>query len=139
MGTTLRAVVAAYLADALWLQGRTEEAASYAEISAETADPNDIAAQTLERTTRARLLAARGEIGGAETVAVEAIGLAGPTDFLALQAAAALALADVLAADGREEESRAHMERARDLYEVKQNVVAAGRLAIRIAIPASKA
>ena len=139
MGTTLRAVVAAYLADALWLQGRTEEAASYAEISAETADPNDIAAQILERTTRARLLAARGEIGAAETVAVEAIALAEPTDFLALQAAATLALADVLAADGREEESRVHVERARDLYEVKQNVVAAGRLAIRIAIPASKA
>ena len=139
MGTTLRAVVAAYLADALWLQGRFEEAAYYAAVSAETADQSDIAAQTLERTTRARLLAARGETTEAETVAGEAVALAEPTDSLALQAAAALALADILAADGREEESRAHVERARDLYEIKQNVVAAGRLAARIAIPATKA
>ncbi|CAN5633922.1 AAA family ATPase [soil metagenome] len=140
MGDTgVRAVIASYLADALWLQGRVEEAASYAAISAEIGDPTDIAAQVLERTTRARLLASAGEARVAETVAIKAIELAEPTDFLTLQAAAALALADVLVADGRGEESRTHVERARDLYEIKQNVIAAERVATRMATPVSKA
>ena len=140
MGDTgVRAVVAAYLADALWCQGRVEEATAYAAIAAEIADPADIAAQVFERATRARLLTASGDIALAETVAGEAVELAAPTDFLALQAAAALSLADVYLADGREREARAQVERARDLYNVKQNVVAARRLAARVAEPASKA
>ena len=90
MGETgARSVLAAYLAEALWRQGRADEASSYAEIAAEIAEPGDVAAQTLQRVTMARALVERDATESAETVALEAVELASETDFLALQAAAA--------------------------------------------------
>ena len=135
----VRSVLAAYLAEALWCQGRVDEASSYAEIAAEIADPGDIAAQTLQRVTMARTLVGRGATQGAETVADEAVQLANETDFLALQAAAALSLADVLVESGRDEEARAHVERAHALYEMKENLVAADRVAARLSHLSPKA
>ena len=133
MGETgVRSVLAAYLAEALWRQGRADEASVYAEIAAEIADPGDVAAQALQRVTMARALVERGATDSAETVAQEAVELASGTDFLALQAAAALSLADVLVESGRDEEARHHFERARVLYERKENVVAAERLSARL-------
>ena len=140
MGETgVRSVLAAYLAEALWRQGRADEASVYAEIAAEIADPGDVAAQTLQRVTMARALVERGATDSAEAVAQEAVELAGGTDFLALQAAAALSLADVLVESGRDEEARQHFERARPLYERKENVVAAERLSERLSHLAPRA
>jgi class 3 adenylate cyclase/predicted ATPase len=137
MGT--RAVVAAFLADALLTQGQDEEAAEFATTAAALAEREDVAAQALQRTTRARVLLREGELADAERLAREAVELAEPTDFLALQAETALGLAEVLRAAGQASEANALLSGARELYERKGNLVAAGRVAADLARPATTA
>jgi class 3 adenylate cyclase/tetratricopeptide (TPR) repeat protein len=140
MGDTgVRAVVAGYLAEALYAQSRYDESASYVDIAAEIADPDDVAAQALHRVTRARLLTWSGDTAAAERLGREAVRLAEPTDFIALQASAALALADAVAADGREAEARALTEQAGALYASKENVAAVRRLSAGLSQLAPKA
>src|SRR5215211_1459062 len=86
----VRAVVSAFVADALLAQDRDEEAAEFAGTAAALAEREDVAAQALQRTTRARVVLRHGDVPEAERLAREAVELAEPTDFLALRALAAL-------------------------------------------------
>ena len=124
----VRAVVSAALADVLLLEGREEDALAVVRTATELAEPEDLAAQAMQRATRARALVRTGDPAGAEQPALEAVALADPTDFLALQATAALALAEVREAQGRAQEAANLIGRALELYERKGNVVAAERL-----------
>jgi ATP/maltotriose-dependent transcriptional regulator MalT len=87
----------------------------------ETAAPEDVASQVLWRSTRAKVLARRGEAEPAEAAAREAVEIADRSDLLNTQADARLDLAEVLTAAGRVGEARAAAAEAARLYERKGN------------------
>ena len=79
------------------------------------------------RAVRAKVLASRGEMQAAETLAREAVALASDGDFLVARAAALLDLAEVLGlSDHRDAAAEAAREAIRQ-YELKGNVLAADR------------
>ena len=71
----VRPNIAALLAKALFELGRADEAEAYARIAAEIADEDDVEAQALLRSVRARVLAARGQAEEARALALEVIQL----------------------------------------------------------------
>jgi tetratricopeptide (TPR) repeat protein len=126
------ATAAALLARALVEQGRFDEADRFALISEETATGDDVFTQSGWRAVRSRVLARRGDLAGAETLAREAVAIAERTDFLEDHAAALLALAEIMALAGREDEGRAAIEQAIKLYERKESVVGVERARARL-------
>jgi class 3 adenylate cyclase/tetratricopeptide (TPR) repeat protein len=118
---------AGLLARALHEQGRDEQALAFTVICEETAAPGDLAAQIAWRGSRARILAARGETGGAVTLAQEAVALAERTDLLSDHGDALLDLTEALRADGRPVDAANAARSAETLYRTKGNLVAADR------------
>jgi predicted ATPase/class 3 adenylate cyclase len=116
--------VSAYLAQALYAQGRLDEAEEATETSRQCAADDDIHAQVAWRLSRARVLASRGSPEQAEALAREAAALAGETDYLNLQGDALAGLGEVELAAGRRE-AAGSLTRAFDAYSAKGNVVAA--------------
>jgi tetratricopeptide (TPR) repeat protein len=117
--------VAACLAEAIYRQKRYEEAERFSEVSEQAAAPGDLVSQVGWRSTRASVLAQRGEAEKAEDLAREAVDIARRTDHLNLHASALLALADVLAIGGRPAQAIPIIEEARVLYDRKGNLVMA--------------
>jgi tetratricopeptide (TPR) repeat protein len=74
-----RSTVAALLGDALWRQGKRDEAARFARIAAELADDDDVLSQVVWRTVEARSIAAAGRWDEAIALARKAVELAGET------------------------------------------------------------
>ena len=68
---------AAFLARAVFAQGRVDEAEELAQLSAQLAAPGDLLTQVLWRGVQARVLARRGRLEDAEALAREAVALAG--------------------------------------------------------------
>ncbi|MDX6412421.1 MAG: hypothetical protein QOE91_1937, partial [Gaiellaceae bacterium] len=124
--------MAAYLANALALQGRFDEAHSLTVVSETNTSPDDLASQALWRGTRARVFASRGEFAIAEELAREAVELSQRTDLLTVQADAHHDLADVLEKSGRPEEAGAALADAVELCELKGNVVGAAHALARL-------
>jgi class 3 adenylate cyclase/predicted ATPase len=118
---------AAYLAQAIFVQGRHEEAEQLTELSEQLSASCDLATQVMWRGVRARILGDRGETGPAERLAQEAVALAGRSDFLNHQADALMDLAQVLQAGRRVDESAQATAQALALYEEKGNVAGAAR------------
>jgi Flp pilus assembly protein TadD len=96
-------------------------------VSREAAGGEDWSAQMVWQGLRARILAARGQLGEAEQLARAAVALAARTDFLNQHGDALLELAVVLAEAGRTTEARAAVDQALGLYERKGNLVSAAR------------
>ncbi len=119
------ATIAAFLAEALCLDGRYEEAEEFSRISAD-APESDVVTQVLWRTARAGAVGERDR-NTAEALAREALARAQATDYPDLEARALISLANVL---GEGEEASQLKKSARDLYERKGNLAAATRLAI---------
>jgi tetratricopeptide (TPR) repeat protein len=117
---------AGFLAEALYVQGRDEEALRYTKEGERAAAPDDFTSQLLWRAVRAKVLARRGELASPEKLAREAVALADSTDCLDLRGTAHLALAEVLRLAGRESEASAEAQESLRLYEEKGNVVSAG-------------
>jgi ATP/maltotriose-dependent transcriptional regulator MalT len=132
---SLRTTIAAFLAEALYKQGRDDEAERLTEVSEELAAADDLVTQVMWRSVRAKILARRGEIGKAEELGREFAQLADSTDFPELKALTALDLAEVLDAAGKTDEALELAARARELYERKGNVVAAEQSGLRSAHP----
>ncbi len=109
----------------LLAQGRVIEADDWAGRAEARADANDLSAQVSCRSVRARLLAHEGDLATAVKKAEEAARIVLETDALNQQGTVLLALAEVLAGAGREDEARDALERAVVAYELKGNVVAA--------------
>ena len=122
--TSVTATIAAFLADALCLDGRYNEAEEASRIS-ENAPESDVVTQVLWRTARARAIAHRDR-KTAEALAREALAMAQATDYPDLEARALLSVAEVV---GAGEEASGLRENARRLYEEKGNVAAVTRLA----------
>ncbi|MGY1763347.1 ATP-binding protein [Geodermatophilus sp. SYSU D00779] len=116
---------AAFLARAIFEQGRDAEAEDLADLSARLAGPTDLLSQVLWRGVRARVLTRRAELQEAEELAREAVTIAGATDFLNHRADALLDLSHVLEASRRGDGAVTAASEALRLYEVKGNVIAA--------------
>ena len=119
--------VAAELAEALYGQGRYEEAEQFTHVSEEVAAPDDLASQVEWRGARAKVLARRGRLEEAEKLAREAVELAESTDFINMHADSLVDLAEVLRLAGRLHEGAAALGQALELYERKGNLVSADR------------
>jgi ATP/maltotriose-dependent transcriptional regulator MalT len=107
------------LAEAHLEAGDLDQAWKYATDARETASHDDIASQGRGREIQARVLSARGEDGGAEELARDAVAIMGRTDYLALHADALVHLAHVLHAAGKDPEALESARQAADLYDQK--------------------
>jgi class 3 adenylate cyclase/tetratricopeptide (TPR) repeat protein len=123
--TSYLSTIASHLAQAIYQQKRYEEAERFSEVSEQTAAPGDLASEVGWRSTRATVLAQRGESEQAEDLAREAVDIARTTDHLNMHASALLARADVLALGGRPAQAIPIIEEARVLYDRKGNLVMA--------------
>src|SRR3989449_8247153 len=101
---------ACFLADALYAQGRYEEALRYTKEGERAAATDDALSQFLWRAVRAKVLARRGEPESPEKLAREAVALADSTDYLDPRGTVHLALAEVLRLAGREREATAEAQ-----------------------------
>jgi DNA-binding SARP family transcriptional activator len=119
--------LSAELADTLYVQARYEEAESWVELAERSAPRDDLSAQWGLRRVRAKLLARRDSHDQAETLANEAASLAGGSDALNDSAVVMLDVAEVLRLAGRTGDAAAFVEQARDLFELKGNVVSAAQ------------
>jgi tetratricopeptide (TPR) repeat protein len=115
--------VAAYLAEALYRQGRYADADTFAAFSAKVAAADDLATQVMWREVRAKLLAREGRFDEAESLGREAVELSRRSDDPVGQANALMDLAEVVRTAGRDATDAA--TEALRLYEHKGNVVSA--------------
>jgi class 3 adenylate cyclase/tetratricopeptide (TPR) repeat protein len=119
----LLSTLAAFLAQALYVQGRFDEARPWVDLSREMATSDDYDAQARWRLAGAMLLAQGGEFDEAEAVAREAIELIGRSDELDNQAHVQLGLVEVLRLAGRYEDAIEALDGAIERFERKGNVV----------------
>jgi len=126
--------LAAMLAHALYAQGRYEEAEQFSRISGEAAGAEDLTSNILWRSARAKVLARRGDLGGALGLIDEAWTLAGKTDFLNIQADVQADRAEVLRVGGRAGEAAEAFQEAARLYDKKGNRVASARAASQVGL-----
>ncbi len=113
------ATTAAYLAFALLLQRRDDEADRFARFSEATAAEDDLTPQFLWRQFRALLSSHRGDHDGAIAIARRAVELTDRTEEPEMQGNARLDLAAVLTAAGRTHEAEAAYVEALDRFEHK--------------------
>ncbi len=127
MGETgILSTLVAFLAEALYRQGRDDEAEEFALLSERAAAEDDAASQVAWRSTLAKVLARRGDAGRGESLARQALTIAEDTDFLGMRANVRLALAEVLTLAGRRRgEVEPAVLEALELYQRKGNRVGA--------------
>ena len=121
----LLSTVAGELSRALYAQERYEEAEEFARRAEELAAEDDVTSQALWRSGQAKVLARRGELDTALSLAWEAVERMRSTDALVIEADALVDLAEVLRVAGQAAEARMTLAEALDLFERKGNVVAA--------------
>jgi len=119
--------IAAELAEAIYAQGRYEEAERYAAISEAAGASDDVATQVPVRGIRAKLSARRGQHDEAEAFARAAVQLAGGTEAPNLRGDASMDLAEVLRLAGRPAEALEALEGALREFERKGNLVSSER------------
>ena len=119
--------VAASLGEALYRQGRYEEAEEMVRVGEEAAAADDIYLQVLWRAVRAKVLARRELFGEAEALAREAVALAYQSEYVDARCETLLSLAEVLRLAGRLGEAAKAVEEACALYDAKGNVLFAER------------
>src|ERR671934_123933 len=117
----------AFLAQALYAQGRAEDADAAALAAAAVATAHDSYTHIVWRGARARVLADAGDHAEAQRFAAEGAALAAETDSTNLIADAYLALAEVLSVVGRAAEAAAQAGEALRLFRAKGNVVSSRR------------
>jgi tetratricopeptide (TPR) repeat protein len=125
--------MATLLAEALYAQGRLDEAESAVRRSRESATSDDFNAQAGWRAAQAKILARRGNLEEGELLAREAIEIIDRSDELSHQADFRVGLAEVLQLAGRTDESIPVLEEALERYEQKENRVAAEATRARLA------
>jgi class 3 adenylate cyclase/tetratricopeptide (TPR) repeat protein len=118
---------AAEMAQAIYSQGRYEEAERFAEISEAAGASDDLATQLPVRGIRAKLSARRGRYEEAEVLARGSVEIAGRTEAPNLRGGANMDLAEVLRLAGRSAEAMDALEDAARQFDLKGNVVSAER------------
>ncbi len=117
------ATTAAYLAFALLLQGKYDEAETFVTFSEETAAPDDLTPQFLWRQFRARLLSIHDEHDDAIALALRAVELTDQTEETESQGNSRLDLAHVYARAGKIPEAQTAFREAQEHFERKGIVV----------------
>jgi DNA-binding SARP family transcriptional activator len=130
-------LIATLLARAVEEQGRADEAFELSLVGERFALQEDVCAQVIWRTVRARALASRGNAADAERLAREAVELAAGTDWLVGRGDAAFTLGVALFASGAETEAYQAWSDALSLYEHKGAVLSV--VSMRAAIDARTA
>jgi DNA-binding SARP family transcriptional activator len=126
--------IAHALANALYMQGRYEEAEVLTGECEQASRPNDIHSQTLWRSIRAKALARRGELDDARRLGHDAVAFAATSDFLLAHADALSDLGEVYEVAGERQEATRALEGAIELYERKGNVLMANASRARLAV-----
>ena len=111
------------LGNAVYAQGRYDEAFTLAEFTRGITISGDVDAEVRSGQLLARCLARRGELEGAEVVAAEAVRRSAATDYLDLHALALLGQAEVFRLAGRPSEAVAALRDAMDTYRRKGSLV----------------
>jgi predicted ATPase len=119
---------AASLAEAVYLQGRYEDADRYSATACELAAREDLPAQCGWRSARSKALARAGAIDEAEILARESVKLSDHTDLLNLRGEVHESLAEVLLLAGRAGEASEAARAATELFEQKGNTLALARV-----------
>jgi class 3 adenylate cyclase/tetratricopeptide (TPR) repeat protein len=121
--------IAGLLAEALLAGDRLDEAEEATRTTEALADEGDVDAQSLWRSTRAKVLARRGLLDDAERLARQAVQILDPTDDVVAKVSAKADLAWILRLAGREEDTaRTLIADARALAERKGYRVMVDRL-----------
>jgi tetratricopeptide (TPR) repeat protein len=123
-----RPTTAAHLAQALFAQGRADEALRFTQISEDIALEDDLLTQVVWRGVRSRILAGQGRLEEAEELARQAVTMSEVTDFLNTQAGVLLDLAQVHYLAERFDETDAAVAAALRRFEQKGNRVAARKV-----------
>jgi class 3 adenylate cyclase/tetratricopeptide (TPR) repeat protein len=109
--------VASWLAEALYAQGRFDEAQQMTEEAQAVAAPDDIDAQARSRAARAKVLARRGQFPAARTLLDEAAALVSPTSWATLQAEILIARTEVDRLAGAPGQAEASLRGALRIYQ----------------------
>jgi predicted ATPase/class 3 adenylate cyclase len=123
----------AMLAEAIYAQGRIEEAQQLTEQAEDAAAADDIDAQARWRATRAKILARRGHVAAAKQLADEAVARTSLTSYAWLLAETLTAQAEVSRIAGANEEAAESLRKALQLYEERHATSLAKRLTIALA------
>jgi class 3 adenylate cyclase/tetratricopeptide (TPR) repeat protein len=115
------------LGDAVYAQGRYDEAFRLSKVAERITIEGDADANVRWRQLRAKTLARRGRFEEAEGLAVEAVRLVAATDYLDLHAHALLSLSEVLQLADRQSDAASAVRQALDLYRRKGNIVGEAR------------
>jgi tetratricopeptide (TPR) repeat protein len=115
--------LAGFLAEALYAQGRIDEARVWVSVGREAATSDDYDAQATWRWVEARLLAQEGKFEEAEALARKAIEFINRCDELNNQALVQLGLVEVYRLAGRNQDAVAALDDAIARFEQKGNVV----------------
>jgi class 3 adenylate cyclase/tetratricopeptide (TPR) repeat protein len=107
----------ARLAEAVYLQGRLDEALQLTEEAQSAAPVDDYNAQARWRATRAKLLARRGQVPAARQLADEAVALVPETSYAALRAETLMAKAEVNRLAGARHQAADSLRAALRIYE----------------------
>jgi tetratricopeptide (TPR) repeat protein len=121
------ATVAGWLGHCLYQLGRYDEADEFAAICERSAAKRGLGAQVLWRGARAMVLARRGDVAAAETLAREAVSIGLDTERADTQTDALMSLAEVLRVAGRDDEAVPVLGDALRRYERKEVRPAAAR------------
>jgi DNA-binding SARP family transcriptional activator len=110
------------LSNAVFLQGRYDEAEQLTRECEESSRPNDVHSQILWRSIRAKALAHKGDFDAAEQLARVSVAFAAESDFYPAHADALADLAHVLELRGEREAAARSLEDAIRFYELKGNL-----------------
>ena len=125
--------VAAHLAEVVVEGGDAQEAARLLEEAEAAGATDDVMTQVVVTRARAKLLARAGERSQAELLAREAVARANATEYVELRGRTLEALAGVLAATGRAEESARALAESVRVFEAKGLRLLADRARARLA------
>jgi len=125
--------VAGILAEALYVQGRHDEAERSTAVCEESAGAEDVYSQLLWRSVRAKCLARHGDMAAALRIAAECDALLGATDSLDLRRHVRMCVAEVLRLAGRPADAERALRAAIADAEAKESLVGVrlGREALR--------
>jgi tetratricopeptide (TPR) repeat protein len=121
--TALLSTTACFLGNAVYEQGRFDEAFDLTEEGERLGSPDDVMTQSELRGVRPKVLARRGLFEEAERLAREAVTLVKRTDYIAETAGIVLSYGEVEELAGKAHEADAAHSEALALYEQKGNVV----------------
>jgi tetratricopeptide (TPR) repeat protein len=124
---------AAYLAQALYRQGRLDECEEMTRLAEEAGASDDIPTQVIWRHVRAKVLARRGRFEEAATLAEAAVAFNEGTDSWDIRADALVDLGEVYELAGRRDDAVRATRAALDLYEQKGVIPVIERTRLRLA------